>query len=198
MFDFINDLDNFFCEKYANYDKICILNGYKRPVMQATRVNEDGSTEFNYDSLAGVGATVLLHGCDNLLASWQFMQWQTGADAQAEYGNRMVALIGPSAKYETANLKAINNLSWTASEKQAIMNQMENLSSIVNYPGSYIITRYTQFAFLDAVNDGADAVDAMTGYMDAINSEIWRKRAEFELWYPKVDDEEPPMLEDAV
>ena len=44
MFDFINDLDNFFCEKYANYDKICILNGYKRPVMQATRVNEDGST----------------------------------------------------------------------------------------------------------------------------------------------------------
>ena len=164
----------------------------------STRVNEDGSTEFNYDSLAGVGATVLLHGCDNLLASWQFMQWQTGADAQAEYGNRMVALIGPSAKYETANLKAINNLSWTASEKQAIMNQMENLSSIVNYPGSYIITRYTQFAFLDAVNDGADAVDAMTGYMDAINSEIWRKRAEFELWYPKVDDEEPPMLEDAV
>jgi hypothetical protein len=44
MFDFITDLDNFFCAKYANYDKICILNGYKRPVMQTTRVNADGST----------------------------------------------------------------------------------------------------------------------------------------------------------
>lgn len=44
MFDFIADLDAFFCEKYANYDKICVLPGYKRPVMQATRVNEDGST----------------------------------------------------------------------------------------------------------------------------------------------------------
>ena len=152
---------------------------------------------FNYDSLAGVGATVILHGCENLLAAWQFVQWQTGEDAQAEYGNRMVALIGPSAKYETANLKAINNLSWTSSEKAAIMNQMEHLSSIVNFPGSYIINRYTQFAFLDAVNDGANPIDAMTGYIDAINAEIARKRQEFGLWVPSSSDEEPPQLSDA-
>ena len=44
MFDFIADLDAFFCEKYANYDKLCVLPGYKQPMMQATRVNENGST----------------------------------------------------------------------------------------------------------------------------------------------------------
>lgn len=44
MFDFIADLDAFFCEKYANYDKLCVLPGYKQPMMQATKVNEDGST----------------------------------------------------------------------------------------------------------------------------------------------------------
>ena len=44
MFDFIADLDAFFCEKYANYDKLCVLPGYKQPLMQATRVNPDGST----------------------------------------------------------------------------------------------------------------------------------------------------------
>ena len=44
MFDFIADLDAFFCAKYANYDKICILEGYKRPLMQTTKINEDGST----------------------------------------------------------------------------------------------------------------------------------------------------------
>ena len=38
----------------------------------------------------------------------------------------------------------------------------------------------------------------MTGYIDAINSEIWRKRAEFDLWVPETDDEEPPMLDSAV
>ena len=164
--------------------EFCSLPGMKR---------EDGT--FNYDSLAGISASVLLYGCEGaeLLASWQFLQWQTGDVAQADYGNKMVALIGPSAKYESANLKAIDNLSWTASERMAIKNQMENLSSIVNYPGSYIINRYTQFAFLDAVNENADPIDALSSYIDAINSEIARKREEFGLWVPESSDDEPPM-----
>ena len=168
--------------------EFCSLPGSKRA---------DGT--FNYDSLAGISASVILYGCtgDELLASWQFLQWQTGENAQAEYGNRMVALIGPSAKYETANLKAIDNLSWTASEKAAIMNQMDHMSSIVNYPGSYIINRYTQFAFLEAVNEAADPIDALSGYIDAINSEIARKREEFGLWVPETSDDEPPQLETA-
>ncbi len=142
---------------------------------------EDGT--INYDSLATVTATVMLHGCEGeeKLAAWQFMQWQTSADVQANYGNRMVALIGPSAKYATANKNAIKNLSWTADEREAIEDQIKNMSSIVNYPGSYIYSRYLNFAFLDAVNDGADPVDALTEYIDAINSEITRKRAEFGL-----------------
>ncbi|MBE6634686.1 MAG: extracellular solute-binding protein [Ruminococcaceae bacterium] len=140
---------------------------------------EDGT--FNYDSLAGIGATVMLHGCKDVLGAWQYMQWQTSAEVQANYGNKMVALIGPSAKYESANIHALQNLSWTASEKAAIEDQMSHLSSIVNYPGSYIINRYTKFAFLAAVNDGADAVDALTGYIDAINSELERKRMEYGL-----------------
>ena len=153
--------------------------------------NKYEEDNFNYDSLAGVSATVMLHGCDNPLAAWQFIQWQTSAKVQADYGNRMVALIGPSAKYETANLEALDNLSWTASEKEAIWDQMSNLSSIVNYPGSYIISRYLKFAFLDAVNDGADATDALRGYIDAINSEIERKREEFDL--PTVGTGDAPM-----
>ena len=44
MFDFIADLDEYFCEKYANYDRLCILPGYKMPVMQASEVDEFGRT----------------------------------------------------------------------------------------------------------------------------------------------------------
>ena len=74
------------------------------------------------------------------------------------------------------------------------MNQMDHLSSVVNYPGSYIISRYMQFAFFDVVNDGANPIDAMTGYIDAINIEITRKREEFNLWTPESSDDEPPQL----
>jgi DNA-binding XRE family transcriptional regulator len=44
MFDFIADLNEYFCEKYANYDKICVLPGYRMPNMHATKVGEDGRT----------------------------------------------------------------------------------------------------------------------------------------------------------
>ena len=44
MFDFIQDLDGYFCEKYANYDKLCVLPGYRMPKMQTSKVGEDGRT----------------------------------------------------------------------------------------------------------------------------------------------------------
>ena len=44
MFDFIADLNEYFCEKYANYDKLCVLPGYRMPKMHASEVREDGRT----------------------------------------------------------------------------------------------------------------------------------------------------------
>lgn len=147
--------------------------------------DENGYAKLNYSSLASVGATVMLYGCEGeeKLAAWEFMQWQTSADVQANYGNKMVALIGPAAKYETANVNAIKNLSWTADEYEAIADQMSDahMDSVVNYPGSYYYGRYLKFAFLDVVNGGADPYDALSQYIDAINAEITRKREEFDL-----------------
>ncbi len=44
MYDFIADLDDYFCEKYANYDKLCVLPGYRMPKMQTSEVRADGRT----------------------------------------------------------------------------------------------------------------------------------------------------------
>ena len=45
MFDFITDLDEYFCEKYAGYDKLTVLPGYKMPLMQATKTDERGRVQ---------------------------------------------------------------------------------------------------------------------------------------------------------
>ncbi|MBQ8689601.1 MAG: hypothetical protein IJ515_04480 [Clostridia bacterium] len=153
------------------------------PGSETGKYDADGNEIINYNSLASVTATVMLHGCKNLSAAWSFLQWQTSADVQANYGNKMVALIGPSAKYEAANKNAIKNLSWTASEREVIEDQMEHMSSIVNYPGSYIKDRYMKFAFLEAVNDSVNPIDALSQYIDTMNAEITRKRQEFNLAY---------------
>ena len=41
-FDFLTDLDEYFCEKYANYDKLCVLPAYRMPKMQETTRDEFG------------------------------------------------------------------------------------------------------------------------------------------------------------
>ena len=44
---FISDLNDYFCEKYANYDRICVLKGYVMPKMQTTERRPDG-TDYSY------------------------------------------------------------------------------------------------------------------------------------------------------
>ena len=44
MQDFLNDLDAYFCETYANYDALCVLPTYRMPKMQTSEVREDGRT----------------------------------------------------------------------------------------------------------------------------------------------------------
>jgi len=141
----------------------------------------DGS--LNYDAIATITNLVMPYSKTRTDATrsqaWEYIKWNSGEDAQSIYGNRMVALVGPSAKYATANRHAISKLSWTTKENAAIQDQLSHLSSIKNYPGSYIIARYINFAFLDTYNNGADAVESLQKYIAAINAELSRKRSEF-------------------
>ncbi len=141
---------------------------------------EDGT--INNMAISAVNASVIVKGAeDKMNEAWEYIKWFTGDECQAEYSNEMVALLGPSAKYNTANINALEKLPWTNEELQRIKAQFNSLASVPNYPGRYIITRYTEFAFLSAYNDNADPQQAIRSHITAINKEITRKRAEFNL-----------------
>lgn len=142
---------------------------------------EDGYGNINNASVSGVSAIVMITGCDNIEGAWDFMRWHSGASCQEQYSNEMVSILGPSAKHPTANIKALASLPWTSEEIKEIQLQFNNLASIPNYPGSYIIDRYTKFAFLAAYNDNADPVEELLKYINTINKEVTRKREEFDL-----------------
>jgi ABC-type glycerol-3-phosphate transport system substrate-binding protein len=118
---------------------------------------------------------------DNKEEAWKFMEWFTQGDVQANYSNELVAILGPAAKNATANMAALEELPWTSHEYEQLMKQMDHTAAIVAYPGSYILARYTNFAFLDAYNNHADPVDSLLSYINTINKEITRKRTEFDL-----------------
>lgn len=65
-FQFIQDLDEYFCENYANYDKLCILPNYKMPKMQATERRADGR-DYSYTLPANTMRLALQENKDELL-----------------------------------------------------------------------------------------------------------------------------------
>ncbi len=142
-------------------------------------VDEDGNV--NNVTTAGTGALVMMAGTDVPEGAWQYMDWYTDTYFQVNYSNERVAILGEAAKTPTANMEALEELPWTSTEYKQLMAQMKNVTAITNYPGSYILERYTNFAFLDAYNNGLDPVDSLLGYINTINKEINRKRTEFDL-----------------
>ncbi len=161
-------------------------------------VQEDGS--INNCSVSTSTATVMIKGRKNVSRErydsdeayrqalrdeygtvWTFVKWYSGAECQVDYATEMVAIIGDSAKHSTANEIALESMPWTEAERIEVIKQFSNLASIPNYPGYYIIDRYTNFAFLSAYNDDADPSTELLSYINTINKEITRKREEFNL-----------------
>ena len=159
-----------------------------RPMPGTWSVDENGEPYINNQTVSSVNASVIVKGCSNETGAWNYIKWFTGANCQQEYSNEMVAIIGPAAKYNTANREALAELPWTTAELKQIQAQFENLASVPNYPGSYILGRYTQFAFLSAYNDNANPSEALMSYITTINKEITRKRKEFGLETLEVDE----------
>lgn len=142
----------------------------------------DGNKTINNCAVSSVTAAVMIKETNkDYTDAWTFVKWYTDSDCQAEYAKEMVAILGDSAKHSTANKQALESMPWTNEEYVEINRQFNNLASIPNYPGYYIIDRYTNFAFLAAYNNDADPSSELLSYIKTINKEITRKREEFKL-----------------
>ena len=142
-------------------------------------VREDGSV--NYSIATTMNSIVIMmdaadRGTDQ--AGFDFIKWWMSADVQGEYANELVALLGPAGKYATANRDAFADMSWTANELAEINKQIENLQGVPEMPGSYIIARNVEFAFLNVYNNDAVPSEALQDYTNTVNAEFTRKREE--------------------
>lgn len=142
-------------------------------------VREDGSV--NYSIATTMNSIVIMmdaadRGTDQ--AGFDFIKWWMSADVQGEYANELVALLGPAGKYATANREAFGDMSWTANELAEINKQIENLQGVPEMPGSYIIARNVDFAFLNVYNNDAVPSEALQDYTNTVNAEFTRKREE--------------------
>ena len=86
-----------------------------------------------------------------------------------------------AARYDVANRQAFDNIGWTDSEAAVLKEQWQEVTDIYQIPGNYFISRCLTNAFRMVVDREVNPIRAMNIYRKDMDSEITRKRAEFNL-----------------
>lgn len=140
-------------------------------------LQEDGTID---RSQGGSGTSCVITSItDSADASWEFLKWWTGAEAQTRYSSDLEALLGVAGRYATANLEARANQQWTGKEYSVLMEQSEYVTQIPVIAGGYYLTRGIDNAFRDTVYNGRNAKESLIVWDREIASEVLRKREEF-------------------
>lgn len=143
-------------------------------------VQEDGTINHAANS-NGSGAIIFTKAADQE-GAWDFIKWFTSTDAQVKYGNNIESILGTMGRYATANEEALQQLSWTTSEVNLLLDQLDSQVEIPIIPASYGVTRNVMNAFRAVVNDYDNARDTLFWYNKDINDEITRKLEDLGLY----------------
>ena len=111
--------------------------------------------------------------------SWEFMKWWANADTQVRFGREIEALLGASARYNTANRDAFSRLSWSVEDIEVLAEQWDNTVGIREVPGGYFTGRHIANAVRKCINDKDDTRETIIDYSIKIDEEITKKRREF-------------------
>ncbi len=114
-------------------------------------------------------------------ASWEFIKWWTDEDTQIRYGSEVEALLGVEARWNTANVAALQRLPWDANDIEAILEQWFWFKETPVVLGGYFTPRHIYNAWNKTVLQGEHPRDALEEAVREINKEMRKKQEEFGL-----------------
>ncbi len=132
-------------------------------------------------SSAGSGA-LIFKTCPDKEGAWEFIKWFTSDETQTTYGQDIESVLGTMGRFDTANLNALQNLSWTQSQVGKLTQQLTAQREVPVIPASYGVTRNLNNAFREVANQYANARDTLFWYDKDINEEITRKNNDLALY----------------
>ncbi len=120
-------------------------------------------------------AAIILASSKKQEKAWEFLKWLTQADTQAEFGNQIEAALGPIARYDTANIEALQLLPWGKQEKELLTEQLNRLNMVPKIPATYFVSRQLNNAFRKVIYNNENARHTIYQYNSMIDQEIQRK-----------------------
>ena len=147
------------------------------------KTDESGNAYIDRSAFVSGSATMMLKTEDEKLkqSAWEFMKWWASSDTQVRFGREIEALLGSSARYATANMEAIKQLSWSASDIEILEKQLSYTVGIREVPGGYYTGRHISNACRKVIYEKTDPRETIIDYSIKIDEELTKKRKEFGL-----------------
>jgi len=128
----------------------------------------------------GLGQTgIIFESSKHQDKAWEFLKWWTGADAQERFSSELEALIGVEARWNTANIEALERLPWQKADIDAILEQWDWFKEREIVLGGYYTTRHVANIWNEIVLNGKNTREAVEEGVKEINKELRKKREEF-------------------
>jgi len=179
---------------YTTYNTLSVFAPEIRGLWAFTVVPGTPQPDGTIDHSVSTGgeACIMLSRARDRESAWAYMKWWTSGDTQTRYGFGMEALMGPAARYASANQDAFHRLPWPVNDFNNLLAQFEWAKGIPEVPGGYFTPRQLNNAFYRVVEDSGGAAagrtgqavgprEALTDFTRLINEEITYKRIEFGL-----------------
>ncbi len=151
-------------------------------VVPGTEVDDGaGGTTIRRDTVSTGTSIMIMNGCEDKDAAWEFLKWWTSTKVQVQFGREMEGILGAAARYPTANVQAMSELPWTVSEYRKLEEQWDWVRGIPEVPGGYMTGRHLDNAFRLVYNEHTNPKETIYDFVQIINEEISSKRNEFGL-----------------
>ena len=150
------------------------------PLPGRERTRENGETYIDR-SMGGVAAStvVIPAKSQHPKEAWEFAKWWTSEETQKVFGWEIEALIGPTARWNSANLNAFKSLDWKDNDIDVIMHQLSYTKEVPVVLGGYFTGRHITNAWNRVIMSKEPLRDSLEKAVLDIDKELEMKQEEY-------------------
>ncbi len=141
---------------------------------------EDGT--INRATGGSGNAVVIFKQSEHPQESWEFIKWWTSTEVQLRYGVELEALLGVEARWNTANVEALQSMAWPKQDIEAITEQWRWFQERPVVLGGYYTPRHISNAWNKVVLQGINPRESLEEAIRQINRELRKKQEEFGIF----------------
>jgi len=144
----------------------------------APGTKQENGEIYRYQPAAG-SACMVFDNTTRPDEAWQFLKWWLGTETQVKYSYMMQSTYGTEYRWNTGNLSAFAQLSYSEEDKATILEQWKHQKEITYHPANYMIERQTSDVWNSVVVDHENLVEEIDRATLITNRELIRKLEEF-------------------